>query len=51
MNVDVLESNPDWRWFLLFGGSCITLTVLVWVIFKYGRLCVFDIREFICSVY
>jgi hypothetical protein len=34
MNVDILESNPDWRWYLLFGGGCLALTALVWLLFK-----------------
>jgi hypothetical protein len=39
MNVDILESNPDWRWYLLFGGGCLALTVIVWLVFKYGQVC------------
>lgn len=38
MNVDILESNPDWRWYLLFGGGFVALTVLVWLVFKYGKV-------------
>ena len=39
MNVDILEKNPDWRWYLLFSGGCLTLTVLVWLLFKYSEVC------------
>jgi hypothetical protein len=45
MNVDILESNPDWRWYLLFGGGCLTLTVLVWLLAKYGQVRASHIRE------
>ena len=38
MNVDILESNPDWRWYLLFGGGSLMLTVIVWLVFKYGQV-------------
>ncbi|KAK2792388.1 hypothetical protein FQN52_003323 [Onygenales sp. PD_12] len=35
MNVDILKGNPDWRWYILFGGVCLTLTLTGWLIFKY----------------
>ncbi|KAJ4129487.1 hypothetical protein NW765_016360 [Fusarium oxysporum] len=35
MNVDILESNPDWRWYLLFMGSFLFLTIAGWLFFKY----------------
>jgi hypothetical protein len=38
MNVNILENNPDWRWYLLFGGGCLILTVSVWLLFKYGEV-------------
>ncbi|KAH8727040.1 hypothetical protein GQ44DRAFT_704442 [Phaeosphaeriaceae sp. PMI808] len=38
MNVDILRSNPDWRWYLLFGGGLLALTVFVWLLFKYGQM-------------
>lgn len=40
MNVDILESNPDWRWYLLFGGGCLSLTGFVWLLAKYGQVSV-----------
>lgn len=51
MNVDILESNPDWRWYLLFGGGCLTLTVLVWLIFKYGRVRPSPVQKSILSMH
>lgn len=38
MNVDILETNPDWRWYFLFGGGFLALTVLGWLLFKYGQV-------------
>lgn len=38
MNVNILASNPDWRWYLLLGGGFLALTVVVWLIFKYGQV-------------
>lgn len=35
MNVDILESNPDWRWYLLFMGSVLFLTTAGWLFVKY----------------
>ncbi|KAF4441559.1 ankyrin, partial [Fusarium albosuccineum] len=35
MNVDILEDNPDWRWYLLFVGSLLLLTIVGWLFFKY----------------
>jgi hypothetical protein len=35
MNVDILEGNPDWRWYLLFMGSFLLLTIAGWLFFKY----------------
>lgn len=39
MNVDILETNPDWRWYLLFSGGCLILTALVWLFFKQIEVC------------
>jgi hypothetical protein len=38
MNVDILKTNPDWRWYILFGGGLLTLTIVGWLLFKYGRV-------------
>ncbi|OAF98488.1 ankyrin, partial [Paraphaeosphaeria sporulosa] len=38
MNVDILQSNPDWRWYLLFSGGCLILTVLVWLLSRHGEI-------------
>jgi len=35
MNVDLLKDNPDWRWYVLFGGTALILTVVGWLVFKY----------------
>ncbi|KAF4947140.1 hypothetical protein FSARC_14045 [Fusarium sarcochroum] len=35
MNVDILENNPDWRWYLLFVGSILLLTITGWLFSKY----------------
>jgi uncharacterized membrane protein len=34
MNVDLLKDNPDWRWYLLFGGAFLMITFAGWLIFK-----------------
>ncbi|KAH6884162.1 ankyrin repeat-containing domain protein [Thelonectria olida] len=36
MNVNSLENNPDWRWYVAFSGGTMGLTVLAWLIFKYN---------------
>ncbi|TXB96358.1 hypothetical protein FocTR4_00016756 [Fusarium oxysporum f. sp. cubense] len=33
MNVDILENNPDWRWYLLFMGSLLVLTTIGWSLY------------------
>ncbi|KAF7532933.1 hypothetical protein G7054_g7552 [Neopestalotiopsis clavispora] len=38
MNVDILENNPNWRWFLPFAGGALVITVLVWLISKYSNI-------------
>ena len=35
MNVDILKDNPDWRWYILFGGASLILTLVGWLTFKY----------------
>ncbi|KFY79384.1 hypothetical protein V499_01625 [Pseudogymnoascus sp. VKM F-103] len=35
MNVSLLKDNPDWRWYLLFGGAFQVLTLTAWLSFKY----------------
>lgn len=39
MNVDILENNPNWRWFLLFAGGALVITFIVWLITKYINVC------------
>jgi Mg2+ and Co2+ transporter CorA len=34
MNVNLLESNPGWWWYLPFAFGTTTLTFAVWIIFK-----------------
>jgi hypothetical protein len=34
MNVSILKDNPDWRWYLLFGGAFQILTLIGWLGFK-----------------
>ncbi len=34
MNVDLLKDNPDWRWYVLFGGALLVITFVGWLIFK-----------------
>lgn len=41
MNVNLLQSNPDWRWYLLFAGSSLVLTGALWMASKF-----FPVRPF-----
>lgn len=34
MNVDLLKDNPDWRWFILFGGTLLIVTLVGWLVFR-----------------
>lgn len=34
MNVDILQSNPRWRLYLVFAAGTTTLTLVVWIAFK-----------------
>lgn len=36
MNVDLLKDNPDWRWYILVGGTVMTLTIVGWLVFKFN---------------
>ncbi|KAG8349560.1 hypothetical protein FVEN_g12258 [Fusarium venenatum] len=38
MNVNILEDNPDWRWYLLFVSTILFLTIAVWLLFKYLKI-------------
>lgn len=38
MNVNILENNPDWRWYLLLLGTLLLLTIAVWLLFKYVKV-------------
>ncbi|KAF7617896.1 ankyrin repeat-containing domain protein [Aspergillus flavus] len=38
MNVDVLQDNPSWYWFLLIGGSLTLITVFTWIGARFTRL-------------
>jgi hypothetical protein len=40
MNVNIVKDNADWRWFVVFGGSALTLTMITWLIFKYFNVSV-----------
>lgn len=35
MNVNLLESKPDWRWYILFGALSCLLTGAMWIASKY----------------
>ncbi|CAG7939810.1 unnamed protein product [Penicillium salamii] len=35
MNVDLLQNNPDWKWYLLFGGLSLILTGTLWMASKF----------------
>lgn len=34
MNVNLLQDNPDWRWYILFGCLSLVMTVAIWVLSK-----------------
>ncbi|KAF3399901.1 Ankyrin repeat domain-containing protein 50 [Penicillium rolfsii] len=34
MNVDLLQDNPDWRWFILFASVSLVITGVTWFISK-----------------
>lgn len=36
MNVNILENNPDWRWYLPFVASSLILSIIGWLVFKYN---------------
>lgn len=38
MNVNILASNPDWRWYLLFVSMTLVITIVSWLLFKYGQI-------------
>ncbi|KAK7215492.1 hypothetical protein V2G26_003495 [Clonostachys chloroleuca] len=38
MNINLLQDNPDWRWFLLIGGICLSLSFTGWLTFKFSSL-------------
>ena len=42
MNIDLLQDNPSWRWYPLFGGVLLLLTVAVWVWSKYTNVRVLE---------
>lgn len=33
-NIDLLQDNPDWKWYLLFGPLSLFITGLLWSISK-----------------
>ena len=35
MNVNLLEDNPDWKWYLLFAGGLMLLTLIGWLMSKH----------------
>jgi len=43
MNVNALENNPDWKWYLLFTSALLGVTILVWLLFK-----IFEVSLSIC---
>jgi hypothetical protein len=36
MNVNLLQNNPDWRWYILFVAVLLLLTLTGWLVFKYN---------------
>lgn len=36
MNIDLLENNPSWWWYLPFLGVVMALTVGGWLLFKHN---------------
>jgi hypothetical protein len=45
MNVDILATNPDWRWYILFVSTILAATILGWLLFKYGQVCYLLIKH------
>ncbi|KAK4113096.1 hypothetical protein N656DRAFT_778619 [Canariomyces notabilis] len=39
MNIDLLKDNPDWRWYVLFGGTFLMITFVGWLIFRINPVC------------
>lgn len=41
MNINLLENNPDWRWYLLVGEMCLVSTIVGWLVFKFTSVRLF----------
>lgn len=39
MNIDVLASNPPWWLYVPFAVVTMLLTMIVWLLFKYSKVC------------
>lgn len=39
MNLDVFKENPSWTWYPVAGGPILGLVLMVWLVFKYSRVC------------
>lgn len=35
MNVNLLENNPSWKWYLIVAAPLLVLVLGVWILFKY----------------
>lgn len=35
MNINLLEDNPDWKWYILFGCVSLVITGVLWLFSKW----------------
>ena len=52
MNINLLEDNPSWWWYLPLLGAILALTLVGWLLFKYNpvRLFINDNSYVLCAM-
>lgn len=39
MNVNLLEQNPGWQWYIVIAGPILAVVLSVWIFCKYLPVC------------
>lgn len=45
MNVNLVENNPDWWWYVVISGPVFAIVILAWLMFKYLPVCWVPLTE------
>ena len=47
MNVNLLKDNPDWRWYMLFAGAFLSLSIAGWLLVRYNPVRIISLTSLV----